>query len=98
MALIIFSPLSELPFSSLTLTLQALVTSHLAEPLGGDPVWRNRSLVAVLVQEPGHWLTYLHQNLLWWKLDTGGGGTVVQQNPFQHQGPRHVIMMLAFRQ
>jgi hypothetical protein len=31
------------------------------------------------------------------QVDTGGGGTVVQQNPFNNQGPGHVIMMMAFR-
>jgi hypothetical protein len=66
-----FPPLSELPLPSLTVTLQVLVTSRLAEPLAGDPVWGNRNLVAALVQEPGHWLTYLHQNLLWWQVFRG---------------------------
>ena len=71
LTLFIFPFLSDLPFPSLTVTLQALVTSRVAEPLAGDPVWRNRNLVAVLVQEPGHWLTYLHQNLLWWQVIRG---------------------------
>ena len=31
------------------------------------------------------------------QVDTGGGGTVVQQNPFHNQGTGHVIMMMAFR-
>ena len=73
-----------------------MVTSPVLEPQAGDPAWQGRQVVAALTWTPGHWVTYVCVNGIWWSVDTVGAG-VVQANPFLLQGPNMTINFLAFR-
>ena len=73
------------------------MTSALVEPQAGDPVWGGREVVAALTFSPGHWVTYLRHQGVWWRVDSGGPGTVVQANPFRDQSHHISIDVLALR-
>ena len=71
------------------------VATRVSEPLQGDQVWGGRRPTAVLTQQPGHWITYLHQGGMWWRLDSVGRG-VRPSNPFDDQSAHLVIKFIAF--
>ena len=71
------------------------VATRVSEPLQGDQVWGGRRPIAVLTQQPGHWITYLHQGGMWWRLDSVGRG-VRPSNPFDDQSAHLVIKFIAF--
>ena len=62
-----------------------------------DPFWQNREVVAALVHTPGHWISYIRLNQIWWQVDSAGNGVVIQSNPFDNQTPYHLINILAFK-
>ena len=72
-----------------------MVTSPVAAP-DGDPIWQGRELVAVIAWSPGHWVSYVCNNGVWWSMDTTGVG-VMEADPFQLQSPNHTINFLAFK-
>ena len=75
--------------------LQVLVTTRVTEPLAGHPSWANRRPVAVIVSQPGHYVSYLRQANIWFRLDSASR-TVIPQNPFQAQMPNNMICVVAF--
>ena len=74
-----------------------VVSSPVQEPQAGDPAWQGRQLVAALTWSPGHWVTYVCTNGVWWSVDSAGAG-VLQANPFRLQSPNLTINILAFKQ
>jgi len=77
--------------------MQVRVTSPVEEPQARDLVWGGREVVAALTFSPGHWVTYLRHQGVWWRVDSAAGGTVVQASPFGDQNNRITIDVLAFR-
>ena len=60
---------------------------------GGD--FGGRRIVAVVTSEAHHWVTYIVSNQLWYRVDSAGGGSVRQSNPFHDQSARRTLCFLA---
>ena len=74
---------------------QVLVTTRVTEPVAGHPSWANRRPVAVIVAQPGHYVAYLRQANIWFRIDSASR-TVIPQNPFHAQRPNNMICVVAF--
>ena len=81
-----------------TLLPQVPVTTRVQRPQAGDPAWQGRTLVAALAQEPGHWVSFVLANGVWWRVDSAGGGRVHQADPFNSQSDQLNIAFLGFKQ
>ena len=74
----------------------AKVTTSIAEPQPNDQNWAGKEVRMVvahqgtgLLNSPSHWFSFFRVRGQWWRVDTGGRGTLRRQNPFQTQmGPR----------
>ena len=70
----------------------AKVTRPVAEPLANDPNWAGKEVRMVvahqgtgLLNSPSHWFSFLRVRGVWWRVDTGGAGSIRRQNPFLTQ-------------
>ena len=81
--------------SCMCLQEQNVVETRVAEPNPGD--FGGRRVVAVVTREAQHWVTYIVREQLWYRVDSGGGGSVRQSNPFHDQSARRTLCFLAFR-
>jgi hypothetical protein len=72
---------------------QVVVPTPVDEPQQGDPAWQGRQLVAVLVETPGHWVTFVKVAGVWYSVDA----VIAVSDPFANQSPQSVIHLLAFR-
>ena len=66
----------------------------MAEPNPGD--FGGRRVVAVVTSEAQHWVTYIVREQVWYRVDSAGGGSVRQSNPFHDQSARQTLCFLAF--
>jgi hypothetical protein len=80
-----------------TLPSQIPVTTRVQRPQAGDPAWQGRALVAALCHEPGHWISFVLDNGVWWRVDSAGGGRVQQADPFNSQSDNMKILFLGFK-
>ena len=65
------------------------ITTPLAEPADNDPIWGGKRCFVVLAHSgnlpvAGHWLAFIKQNRIWWKVDTDAQQPV-PENPFLRQ-------------
>ena len=82
------------PNSCICLQEHNVVETRVAEPNPGD--FGGRRIVAVVTSEAHHWVTYIVSNQLWYRVDSAGGGSVRQSNPFHDQSARRTLCFLAF--
>ena len=68
------------------------VTTPILEPLPDDPNWAGKEVRMVVAHQgtgqlnsPSHWFSFFRVRGVWWRVDTGGAGTIRRQNPFQTQ-------------
>ena len=52
--------------------------------------------MAVVTSEAQHWVTYIVREQVWYRVDSAGGGSVRQSNPFHDQSARQTLCFLAF--
>ena len=71
-----------------------VVQTRVAEPNPGD--FGGRRVVAVVTRVPQHWVTYIVREQVWYRVDSAGGGSVRQSNPFHDQSARQTLCLLAF--
>ena len=75
---------------------QAAFSQPVLEPLAGDPRWGGLQVVTVMIQTPGHWISYTKVAGVWWCQDSAGPPAAVRGDPFLAQNANTTIQEIGF--